>query len=92
MIDETPQEESGLIQLTFEESRVLGCLLEKEATTPDHYPLTLNSIHSACNQSSNREPVTDLGTEEMEEELQSLREEVSSLRTELDELKSNLGV
>lgn len=66
-------EPSGLIQLTFEETRVLGCLLEKEATTPDHYPLTLNSLHSACNQSSNREPVTDLGTDEVEEAMEGLR-------------------
>ncbi len=77
MTDETPEEEtgneSGLIQLTFEESRVLGCLLEKEATTPDQYPLTLNSLHSACNQSSNREPVTDLGTDEVEEAMEGLR-------------------
>ena len=63
----------GLIQLTFEESRVLGCLLEKEATTPDHYPLTLNSLHSACNQSSNRDPVTDLGTDIVEEAMEGLR-------------------
>ncbi|MDF1861156.1 MAG: YceH family protein [Verrucomicrobiales bacterium] len=65
--------DSDLIQLTFEESRVLGCLLEKEATTPDHYPLTLNSLHSACNQSSNRDPVTDLGTDTVEEAMEGLR-------------------
>lgn len=70
---ETESGESGLIQLTFTESRVLGCLLEKEATTPDHYPLTLNSLHSACNQSSNRDPVTDLGTDEVEEAMEGLR-------------------
>jgi len=43
--------------LTFEEARVLGCLLEKEMATPDHYPLTEGSLIAACNQSSNREPV-----------------------------------
>jgi len=64
---------TGLVQLTFEETRVLGCLLEKEATTPDHYPLTLNSLHSACNQSSNRNPVTDLGTDAVDEALEGLR-------------------
>lgn len=52
---------------------MLGCLLEKEATTPDHYPLTPNSLHSACNQSSNREPVTDLGTDTVEEAMEALR-------------------
>lgn len=70
---ESSAEDGGLIQLTFEESRVLGCLLEKEATTPDQYPLTLNSLHSACNQSSNREPVTDFGTDTVEEAMEGLR-------------------
>lgn len=43
--------------LSFEEARILGCLLEKEMATPDHYPLTESSLIAACNQSSNREPV-----------------------------------
>lgn len=43
--------------LTFEQARVLGCLIEKEMTTPEYYPLTLNSLVAACNQSSNRDPV-----------------------------------
>lgn len=63
----------GIPVLTFAESRVLGCLLEKEATTPQGYPLTLNSLHSACNQASNRNPVTDLGTDEVEEAAEGLR-------------------
>jgi uncharacterized protein YceH (UPF0502 family) len=41
------------------ELRVLGCLVEKQRTTPDHYPLTLNSLRLACNQSTNRDPVVD---------------------------------
>lgn len=41
------------------EIRVLGCLLEKQRTTPDHYPLSLNSLRLACNQATNREPVVD---------------------------------
>jgi hypothetical protein len=41
------------------EIRVLGCLLEKQRTTPDAYPLTLNALRLACNQSSNRDPVVD---------------------------------
>jgi uncharacterized protein len=41
------------------EIRVLGCLLEKQQTTPDAYPLTLNSLRLACNQSTNRDPVLD---------------------------------
>jgi uncharacterized protein YceH (UPF0502 family) len=45
--------------LTPSEIRVLGCLLEKQRTTPDLYPLTLNSLRLACNQSTNRDPVVD---------------------------------
>jgi uncharacterized protein len=46
--------------LTTTEARVLGCLIEKEATTPDVYPLTLKALTTACNQTSNRDPVTSL--------------------------------
>ena len=54
------------------EARVLGCLIEKEATTPDTYPLTLNSLLTACNQKSNREPVMELDTDELLAALDSL--------------------
>ena len=46
-------------ELTAAEVRVLGSLLEKQRTTPDVYPLTLNALRAACNQSTNREPVVD---------------------------------
>jgi uncharacterized protein len=46
-------------ELTGPEQRVLGCLIEKRWTTPDQYPLSLNALRLACNQSTNREPVTD---------------------------------
>ncbi len=46
-------------ELTGPEQRVLGCLIEKRWTTPDQYPLSLNSLRLACNQSTNRDPVTD---------------------------------
>ena len=46
--------------LTPHEARVLGCLLEKEVTTPEQYPLSLNALVNACNQKSNRDPVLDL--------------------------------
>jgi uncharacterized protein YceH (UPF0502 family) len=45
-------------ELTAPEQRVLGCLIEKRWTTPDQYPLTLNALRLACNQSNNRDPVT----------------------------------
>ncbi len=47
------------MELTAEEVRVLGCLIEKQATTPEQYPLSTNALVNACNQKSNREPVTD---------------------------------
>ena len=48
------------LELSRAEARVLGALVEKEVTTPDYYPLTLNALVNACNQRSNREPVMDL--------------------------------
>lgn len=62
------------IQLSVVEARVLGCLLEKEATTPAYYPLTLNSLQAACNQSSNRHPVTRFDESTIEKALNGLRE------------------
>ena len=47
------------LKLSSSETRVLGCLLEKQRTTPDAYPLSLNSLRLACNQSTNRDPVVD---------------------------------
>jgi len=61
------------LQLDFIESRVLGAILEKETTTPDYYPMTLKSIESACNQTSNRFPVTRLSPDEVGEAVQRLR-------------------
>src|SRR3954447_13192016 len=45
-------------ELTTPEQRVLGCLIEKRWTTPEQYPLSLNALRLACNQSTNRDPVT----------------------------------
>jgi hypothetical protein len=50
---------TGSFRLSAVETRVLGCLLEKQRTTPDAYPLSLNALRLACNQSTNREPVVD---------------------------------
>jgi uncharacterized protein YceH (UPF0502 family) len=55
------------------EARVLGCLIEKEATTPDLYPLSLNALVNACNQKNNRAPVMALGESEVEGALDRLR-------------------
>lgn len=54
------------------ETRVLGCLIEKQRTTPDQYPLTLNSLRLACNQSTNREPVVDYDEAEIRRALGEL--------------------
>ena len=48
------------ICLTLYEARIIGCLLEKQRTTPEHYPLSLNALTNACNQKSNRDPVLEL--------------------------------
>ena len=47
------------MELTAEEIRVLGVLMEKEATTPDHYPMSTNALTNACNQKTSRDPVVD---------------------------------
>ncbi len=49
--------------------RILGCLLEKQVTTPEQYPLSLNAVVTACNQKSNREPVMNLAESEVLDEL-----------------------
>jgi hypothetical protein len=61
-------------QLTPNEVRVLGSLIEKQVTTPEYYPLTLNALTLACNQKNNRNPVTTLSEDEVEQALDSLRE------------------
>lgn len=60
------------IELTPTEARVIGCLLEKQVTTPDQYPLSLNALTNACNQKSNREPVLDLDEGEVQRTLDAL--------------------
>lgn len=62
------------LELNETECRVLGCLIEKENTTPDYYPLTLNALTNACNQKTNREPVVEYSEETVEQALDSLRE------------------
>jgi uncharacterized protein YceH (UPF0502 family) len=65
---------SSLPRLSPVELRVLGCLVEKEATTPDQYPLTMNGLLMACNQSSNRYPVVSYTQEDLEPVLAHLRQ------------------
>jgi uncharacterized protein len=56
------------------EARVLGSLVEKDITTPDYYPLSLNALTNACNQKNNREPVTNLDEDSIRKALRTLNE------------------
>jgi uncharacterized protein YceH (UPF0502 family) len=58
--------------LSAQALRVIGCLLEKQVTTPDQYPLSLNGVVTACNQKSNREPVMNLSESEVQSQLDEL--------------------
>jgi uncharacterized protein YceH (UPF0502 family) len=60
------------IEFTPTEARVIGCLIEKEITTPDQYPLSLNALTNACNQKTNREPVLELSETVVQQAVDSL--------------------
>ena len=60
------------IELTAYEARVIGALIEKEITTPDQYPLSLNALLNACNQKSNREPVMELDEAQVQDTVDGL--------------------
>ena len=60
------------IELTLIEARIIGCLIEKQVTTPDQYPLSLNALTNACNQKTNREPVMELAESEVQAALDAL--------------------
>ena len=63
----------GVNPLSFNETRVLGALIEKDITTPDYYPMSLNALVNACNQKNNREPVTSLNEEDVRSALEALQ-------------------
>lgn len=69
------------LNLTANEARVIGCLIEKSVITPDQYPLTLNALTNACNQKSSRNPVTSLHQGEVQRVVRDL-EEKSLTRTD----------
>jgi uncharacterized protein YceH (UPF0502 family) len=60
------------IRLTPCEARVIGCLLEKHRTTPEHYPLSLNALTNACNQKSSRDPVLELDEATVQDTIDAL--------------------
>ena len=63
-----------MIELDAVESRILGCLIEKEITTPEYYPLTLNALVNACNQRSNRDPLVNFDEDDVSAGLDGLRQ------------------
>jgi uncharacterized protein YceH (UPF0502 family) len=69
-----------MVTLNPVEARVLGALIEKEITTPEYYPLSLNALVNACNQKSNREPVMDLTESEVRTALFAL-DQIALVRT-----------
>jgi hypothetical protein len=62
------------VVLTAAQARVVGALVEKEITTPDYYPLSMNALINACNQRSNREPVMDLDEDDVRQALHGLED------------------
>ena len=70
--DDSEQVED-LVSLSFTETRVLGSLIEKELTTPEYYPMSLNGLTNACNQKNNRNPKSDLGEDEVSQAIEELR-------------------
>ena len=60
------------IEFSAIEARIIGCLIEKESTTPDQYPLSLNALTNACNQKTNREPVLELAEPVVQQTVDSL--------------------
>ena len=62
------------LELNALETRILGCLIEKERLTPENYPLSLNSLTAACNQTTNRDPITAYDEKAVEEGIYSMRE------------------
>src|SRR5437588_11678300 len=70
----SPESPPMTLLLTEIETRVLGSLIEKDITTPDYYPLSLNALVNACNQKNNRDPVMTLDEETVRQSLSSLQE------------------
>ncbi len=85
MIDDPEKVEDleMLPELTFTETRVLGSLIEKELTTPEYYPMTLNGLTNACNQKNNRNPKSELSEEEVSLAIEELRSKRLAFRVDL---------
>ena len=77
------ESESELLQLDFEQCRVLGSLIEKELTTPEYYPMTLNALLNACNQKNNRSPRVNFSEEQVSQAIDQLRTKGLAFRMDL---------
>ena len=86
-MNHTPMDNSeqveDLVSLSFSETRVLGSLIEKELTTPEYYPMSLNGLTNACNQKNNRNPKSDLGEDEVSQAIEELRSKRLAHRVDL---------
>jgi len=71
-----------MIELTLNEARALGVLIEKAATTPEQYPLSLNALTAGCNQKSNRDPVLNLSEDDVFTAVESLREKQLAVKVD----------
>lgn len=69
------------LDLSPTEARILGCLLEKERITPEYYPLSLNSLVTACNQTTNRDPIVSYSEKTVEQGLDLLRQKKLAMLT-----------
>ena len=86
-----------LAQLSAEEQRVLGSLIEKSRTTPDYYPMSINGLQSACNQKTSRSPIVQYDEETIVETLNSLKKKslistVTGGSSRVVKYKHNLGI
>jgi uncharacterized protein YceH (UPF0502 family) len=70
------------LPLSARERRVVGVLIEKQKTTPEYYPLSVNAIVTGCNQKSNRDPLTNFDADDVEEILQDLRKKGAAVMVE----------
>lgn len=70
----TEDKQDSILTLSTSEARVLGALMEKQLTTPEAYPLTLNSLILACNQKTNREPVSNFSPGQTQQTINDLRD------------------
>ena len=72
-MEEEDSPPAELVELSFEETRVLGSLIEKELTTPEYYPMSMNGLVNACNQKNNRLPRSNLEEDEVRQVIEELR-------------------